>query len=78
MIEVYGIVAGALLLIGAMVGILTVVAAGIHREERNYSLTVDSPGRITNGARAMQGIYSRVPGVTAELTRPRRNLLVPP
>jgi hypothetical protein len=75
MIEMYLIIAGALVLAGAIAGVLTVVAVGIHREERAYSLTTDSPDRITSGSRAANGLYARRPGVTHQIGHPRADHL---
>jgi hypothetical protein len=73
MIEVYGIAAVALLVAGAVVGILTVLAAGIRREEKAArrawppgSFTTDSPSRIASGARTANGLYVRMPGAAAQ------------
>lgn len=65
-------VAGALLAAGAVIGILTVLAAGIRREEKHASLTVDSPGRAASAARAAHGVYARRPGTAQQETSPDR------
>jgi hypothetical protein len=64
MIEVYGIIALALLAAGAMVGILTVVAVGIHREQSasrrawpHNGFTADSPTLLASGVRAANGLH---------------------
>jgi hypothetical protein len=69
MIELYVFIAIALVIGGAFIGTLTVLAAGIHREERAYSFTVGSPGRAASSARAASGLYVRLPGVTQQVTR---------
>jgi hypothetical protein len=66
MIEIYAIVGGVLVLAGAIAGILTVIAVGIRREEKDYSFTVDSPSRIASGARSATGLYARKPGVAQQ------------
>jgi hypothetical protein len=70
MFEIYAVIAGALIIAGAAVGILTVLAVGIHREEKAYSLTIGSPGRISSGARAATGVYTKAPGVAQQPTPP--------
>jgi hypothetical protein len=67
MIEIYAIVAAALVVTGAVIGILTVVAAGIHREEKDYSLTTGNPSRVIRGVRTVNGVYTRRPGVAQQL-----------
>jgi hypothetical protein len=59
MIGIYISVAVALMAAGAITAILTVFAAGIHREEKARSLTSGSPGRVASGIRAVHGVYSR-------------------
>jgi hypothetical protein len=71
MIEMCVLLAVALLITGAVIGILTVVAVGIRREEKAHSLTIARPGKITNGVRAANGVYARKPGV-AQTIYPRR------
>jgi hypothetical protein len=66
MIEIYALVGVALVVAGAVVGILTVLAVGIHREERARSMTIGSPSRAASGARTFNGTYARRPGVTQE------------
>jgi hypothetical protein len=71
MIEIYVIIGSALLIAGAIAGILTVIAVGIHREEKQYSLTVDSPSRTASGARSATGLYARKPGVAQQAMQRR-------
>lgn len=68
-------IAVALLGLGVYIGILVVTAMGVRREEKSFSLTVDSPSRFASGARAATGTYSRRPGVTDAIRR-REDLLV--
>jgi len=79
MIEIYAIIASALIA-GAFIGILAMLAIGIHREEKAYSLTVDSPSRITSSARAANGVYAKAPGVArqTDISRPDRLVLAGP
>jgi hypothetical protein len=79
MIQVYVYAALALLLVGAVVGILIVIAVGIHHSERTGSLTTVHQGRVASGVRILSGV--RVPndrdicrlGVTAPPTGQRRS-----
>jgi hypothetical protein len=66
MIEVYALSALALLIAGIVLGFLAMVALGIHREEAARSITVPTSDRIARGARAVNGVYARVPGVIQE------------
>ena len=68
MIELYVFAAIALLIGGAIIGTLIVLAAGIHREEKAYSFSVGSPSRVASGVRAANGLYVRLPGVTQQVT----------
>jgi hypothetical protein len=69
MIELYVFAGIALIIGGALVGTLTVLAAGIRREEKAYTFTIGSPSRSASGARAANGLYVRLPGVTQQVTR---------
>ena len=52
----------AVFLAGAAAGIIVIVSAGIRREERRrHSLTRQSPGRASQGARLLTGRYVRHP-----------------
>jgi len=73
MIEMYAIIGGGLILVGAIIGGLTVLAAGIRREEKHYSLTIDSPSRIASGARSAIGVYARKPGVAQQAIQHRQD-----
>lgn len=44
---------------GITVGTVAVVTWGIHREERNFSLTRPAPDRVSQGARLLTGLYVR-------------------
>jgi hypothetical protein len=66
MIEVYALVALALVIAGAVLGCLAVMALGIHREERHRSMTVPTSDRVARGTRKVNGVYARVPGVIQE------------
>jgi len=47
--------AAALVIAGAVIGVLIVVCLGIHREERKGSLTKDTDSRIDRGVRRLNG-----------------------
>jgi hypothetical protein len=59
MIEFY--LAVAVLLAGAVLGVLVVVCVGIHREEHDHSLASDVTSRATRGARRLNGLSTRGP-----------------
>lgn len=63
MIGLYLSVAAVLVIAGAAAGVLAVVSLGIHREERRHSLTRASTGRAVRGARQVNGLYTRGPGL---------------
>jgi hypothetical protein len=44
---------------GAAAATIFLVSWGIRREERDYSLTRQAPGRLSAGARALTGLYVR-------------------
>lgn len=63
MIEMYAIMAIALIAAGVIGGILMIFALGIHREEKARSLGNANPGGIASGLRAVMGtrLDSRLP-----------------
>lgn len=74
MIEVYLIAALTLVAAGAVVGILAVLAWGIRREEKAYSLTIASPDRLASGVRAATGAHARRPGISRQVGEHRQDL----
>ena len=46
-------------LAGATTGIMAVMIAGIRREEREFSLTRQAPGQLSQGTRIATGLYVR-------------------
>jgi uncharacterized membrane protein YphA (DoxX/SURF4 family) len=44
---------------GAAVGVILLVSWGVHREERNFSLTRQAPGKASQGARVVTSLYVR-------------------
>lgn len=44
---------------GTAAGIIAIVTLGIRREERDFTLTRRAPGRISQGARSLTGLWVR-------------------
>jgi hypothetical protein len=61
------ICAAALLLGGAVLGVLAVVALAIRREDRELTLTGAAADRAALGTRRLTGASSRSPGVIEEV-----------
>ncbi len=59
MVTVIAIVALVIFAAGAAVGGVGLVSWGIRREEKNFSLTRQAPGRASLGARLVTGLYVR-------------------
>jgi hypothetical protein len=59
---------------GIATGGLLFVVAGIHREEKAGSLTVSSPSVVASGARVINGVYVRRPGIRYQDTGQPREL----
>ena len=77
MIEMYAIIAIALLAGGMALGIVAVVSIGIRREERIHSLmSLHSPGGTASAARATHALYTRTPPVAHGGAHQRDNLLL--
>lgn len=53
------VIALLVFLAGAAAGGILLVSWGIRREERDFSLTRRAPGRISQGARQMTGLWVR-------------------
>lgn len=66
MMEFYAVCAVVVFATGAGAGFLALVALGIRREERRYSMTIEAPGKIARGARVANGVHARLPGVLYE------------
>jgi hypothetical protein len=75
MIGAYALIAVAVFAAGAVIGLIMVVSLGIHREERDFSLTSDRRDRVTRSARRLTGASSRVTGVIQEVGPHPRNLM---
>jgi hypothetical protein len=65
--------AAAILIAGVAFGVLAVVSLGIRREERGLSLTSDITDRAARGARRLNGLYTREPGVIEQVRHYRHN-----
>jgi hypothetical protein len=69
-------IAAAIFVAGVAVGVIVLVSVGIRREERDFlrtgrvSLTRQAPGRVSHGARSLNGVYVRQP-VTRDPTGTR-------
>jgi hypothetical protein len=59
MIEIYLFAGVTLVAAGIALGVIAIVSLGIHREERAFSLTTASHGRVTGGARVACGVFTR-------------------
>ena len=44
---------------GAALGVVLLVSWGVHREERDFSLTRQSPDKTSRGARVITDLYVR-------------------
>lgn len=56
MIEFFLLTGLVLVTMGVVIGIITVVSFGIHREERNLSLETEVDDRVTRGVRRITGL----------------------
>jgi hypothetical protein len=72
-IGTYVCAAAALVIAGAVIGVLAVVTLGIHREERAGSLTGDTTDLAARGARRMTGAYTRGLALSAGAGHSRRD-----
>lgn len=71
MIEMYVTAAVALVITGAMAGILVILVLGIRREEKTHSLITDArPGRLTSGTRRVTAAYAYWPGAAQQPGHP--------
>jgi hypothetical protein len=66
MIEAYALAALVLVIAGAVLGILVIMAVGIHREERDRTMTVPTSDLVARRTRKVNGLYARIPGVVQE------------
>jgi len=56
MTEFFLLTALVLVTMGVVIGVITVVSFGIHREERNLSLETEADDRVTRGVRRITGL----------------------
>jgi hypothetical protein len=70
------VLAAVLIAAGIAAGGLLTVVVGIHREERAGSLTGRSPGLTASGARAINGVCVRRPGILQSYRPPAGTLTI--
>jgi hypothetical protein len=75
MFGTYAFAVIALVATGVTIGVIAVVSLGIHREERNLTLTRSTQDRVARGARRLTGLYSRVPELAGDASRHRQDIL---
>jgi hypothetical protein len=66
------VIAIAIFLGGMVMGVIAVVAIGVRREDRRYTLAVEAPGRLSRNARRLTGVRRR--DLDAEFLRPTGRL----
>lgn len=81
MIEVYAFAAVALIVAGAVVGFLTVLAVGIRREQMasrrawpHSGFTTECPTRLARGIQAANGLHVYKPPAVQQTSSPRQDL----
>jgi hypothetical protein len=62
------VVAVAVFIAGVVMGVITVVAIAVRREDRRYTLAVDAPDRMSRTTRRLTGVGRR--DLDAEYLRP--------
>jgi hypothetical protein len=68
MMETYAVIAGTLVLAGMILGLLVVIAVGIHREKKAALLTSPPRDRLVGGVRVITGLGSRTPAMVREVS----------
>jgi hypothetical protein len=63
----------ATFLSGIVVGVITVIAVAVRREDRRYTLAGEAPDRMSRNTRRLNGLARR--DLDAEFLRPARELL---
>jgi hypothetical protein len=61
---------------GAAAAAVLIVSWGIRKEERELSMTRRAPGPVTQGTRALTGLYVRQRSDAADLLTDRQDALV--
>jgi hypothetical protein len=75
-------IAVAIFVAGVVAGVIVLVSIGIRREERDFrrtgrvSLTRQAPGRVSHGARSLNGVYVRQPVIPGPAGARRQDTLV--
>jgi hypothetical protein len=67
------VVAIAVFVAGAVMGVIAVVAIAVRREDRRYTLAVDAPDRLSRSTRRLTGVGRR--DLDAEFLRPAGQLV---
>ena len=67
------VVAVAVFIAGVVMGVITVVAIAVRREDRRYTLAVDAPDRLSRTTRRLTGVGRR--DLDAEFLRPAGQLV---
>jgi hypothetical protein len=67
------VVAIAVFIAGAVLGVIAVVAIAVRREDRRYTLAVDAPDRLSSSTRRLTGVGRR--DLDAEFLRPAGQLI---
>jgi hypothetical protein len=65
--------AAAVFLGGLVIGIITVIAIAVRREDRRYTLAVEAPDRLSRNTRLLIGVRRR--DLDAEFLRPVGELI---
>ena len=67
------VVAVAVFIAGVVMGVITVVAIAVRREDRRYTLAVDAPDRLSRTTRRLTGVGRR--DLDPEFLRPASGLV---
>jgi hypothetical protein len=67
------VVAVAVFIAGVVMGVITVVAIAVRREDRRYTLAVDAPDRLSRTTRRLTGVGRR--DLDAKFLRPAGQLV---
>ncbi len=75
------VIALVVFIAGAVAGVLVLVSWGIRREERDFTLTRQAPGQLTQGTRRVTGLWVRQrsdigPMMTTRSVADRHSMLV--
>ena len=67
------VIAVAVFISGAVMGVIAVIAIAVRREDRRYTLAVDAPDRLSRTTRRLTGVGRR--DLDAEYLRPSGQLV---